>query len=52
MKIYIAKLKNNFGAKYIKSNIIEELANNLFVKIEYGDIIDKYIEEDFIKEIH
>ena len=27
---------------YIKSNIIDDLENNLFVKIEYGGIIDKY----------
>ena len=40
-------IKNKYNIElrfsYIKSNIIEELANNLFVKIEYGDIIDKYI---------
>ena len=27
---------------YIKSNIIDDLENNLFVKIDYGGIIDKY----------
>ena len=28
---------------YIKSNIIDDLENNLFVKIDYGILIDKYI---------
>ena len=39
------KNKSNIELRFsdIKSNIIDDLRNNLFAKIEYGDIIDKYI---------
>ena len=40
---YIKKKYNiELRYSYIKSKIINDLANNLYVKVEYGGLIDKY----------
>ena len=45
-------IKNKYSIELnfskIKKNIINDLEDNLFVKIEYGDIIDKYIQGQYM----